>query len=292
MSSRAQRGFAALLSGVLAAGALTVAVAEPRSAAAASGVGANLGDGTVNTYVDRQRGRSKRPKRGHRPKPVLPALQYLTLPDCADNSPASNPAESCAEAAAACPTGQLRVRVFEAPLGTALGADDWKATAARCVRTYDAHLGEVVVPQLTGSQLRKFPIPAGTSMVEPAGGYAVVRLPTNLYSTTPEETTIRTTVLGLAVVIRVHPRSYRWDVGDGTILGPTADPGGPGVDAVHTHAYTKRGTYQIVLTTTYTAEYSVNGGAFQTISGETDVTSQPITVDVLGGKAELRAATN
>lgn len=265
---------------------MTLIPAPPAHAKSVS-VGARFGDpGSVNAY-GKSAGKSKGKKKKHRKAPTGPRLQYLSVLDCEPNSPAGAPTTTCAQATEGCASGQVRVRVFEAPLGTAF-TGTWKATASRCVNSADAHLGEVVVPQLTGSILRNFPIPAGAAGVEPDNGYGLIHMQTNIYAKNTEPTTIRTTVLGLEMVIRATPVAFAWDYGDGSTFGPTDDPGGPYPTLTTAHVYQRTGSYNIVLRTTYQAEFSVNGGAYQPVTGTTEVVSAPVQITILSGTARLR----
>jgi hypothetical protein len=45
------------------------------------------------------------------------------------------------------------------------------------------------------------------------------------------------------------------------------------------------------MTTYYAAEYSVDNGEFEPITGQTSVTGTPVTVQVLAGGADLVAPT-
>ncbi len=276
---------AAVLTCVLALG-LAVVTAPPAQAAVT--VGAKFaGRGTVDAYV-KSSGTRTSSRSGTRRAPAPPRLQYVTLLDCEPNSPAGAPATQCPGMATGCTADQIRVRVFEAPLGTPFSGA-WTATPSRCIPRDGARLGEVVIPQLTGAELRKFPLPAGVCTVEPGNGYALVAMPTNIYAGSAEPTTIRTRVLGLELVIRATPVAFAWDYGDGTSFGPSANPGGPYPELSTAHVYRRPGEYEVVMTTTYEAEFSVNGGAFQPVPGDTTVTSPPVQIEVLAGRARLRA---
>jgi PKD repeat protein len=89
----------------------------------------------------------------------------------------------------------------------------------------------------------------------------------------------------------VTPTAYAWDFGDGTTIGPTPDPGGPYPTLTNAHTYTRPGTFSITMTTYYAAEYSVDNGEFEPITGQTSVTGTPVTVQVLAGGADLVAPT-
>jgi hypothetical protein len=51
--------------------------------------------------------------------------------------------------------------------------------------------------------------------------------------------------------------TYTVDWGDGTVTGPHTDPGGPYPDGRITHTYQRSGTYDIVVTQTWTATWTI-----------------------------------
>lgn len=142
---------------------------------------------------------------------------------------------------------------------------------------------------LSLEEFRRLPLPAGVSVVEPAGEYHLVRMPTNVYTTTTTPIELTTTVVGQSVRVRATPVAWSWDFGDGTRLGPTREPGGRYPTRTHVHEYQSRGTYPIRMTTHYDGEFQVAGGPWQPIDGQAQVISDPHTVTVLAGKARLRA---
>jgi len=80
------------------------------------------------------------------------------------------------------------------------------------------------------------------------------------------------TLLGRQVRIRPHVTAYTWRFGDGTSETVAA--------AQATHVYRSRLTATVTVTLTWSAEYSVGGGAFQPIGGTTTTTSAPLVLPV------------
>ena len=272
---------------------LVVAAPAPPASARVASIGARLGRTTVDAFATTARKGHSRNSHSPRAKPLPPRLQYVVLPDCGTNDPASQVASTCAEQSLGCASGTSRMRVFEARLGTPLkDASLWSRTASRCLDPTQAHVGEVVIPQLTSAELRRLPVPAGTSVIEPPGGKALINLPVNVYATTPEPTTLRTTVMGLDMVIALYPTSYTWDFGDGTVVGPTSDPGGPYPNLTNSHVYRKPGNYAVTMTTTYRAEYAVNDGAAQPVTGQSAVSSPASQLRLYSASAELKAGND
>ena len=131
--------------------------------------------------------------------------------------------------------------------------------------------------------------PAGTSTVEPPGGYVLVTMPTNVFASSIDPVVLTTTVLGQPVQVRATPARWSWDFGDGTVIGPTSDPGAAYPALTNTHAYTDRGDYEIVMTTHYTGEFSLDGATWYPIQGEAQVDSAPVAVTAMAGRNVLVA---
>lgn len=158
-------------------------------------------------------------------------------------------------------------------------------SGTRCLGP-NAATAQQVLPEFTLADFRRLPLPAGTAKVQPGNGYTVVNVPTNVYADA-RPITLNTTLLGFPVQVRAKPVRYGWDFGDGGKLGPTTDPGAPYPALRTTHEYKARGSYAITLTTHYTGEYSIAGGAWLPISGEATVRSTAVPVQVLAGHNEL-----
>jgi hypothetical protein len=128
--------------------------------------------------------------------------------------------------------------------------------------------------------------PSG-AFVQPATGRALVNLPLVAYAE-PVANTWSPTLLGTAVTIRATPVSYSWDFGDGSATVVTEDPGAPYPDHSVEHTYTATGDVTVSLTTTYTGEYSVDGGVtWAPIQGTAAATSPPIAVRLVEARAQL-----
>lgn len=52
-------------------------------------------------------------------------------------------------------------------------------------------------------------------------------MPTNAYATSTTPVELTTDLLGQPVRVRATPVAWSFDYGDGTVVGPTQDPGGP-----------------------------------------------------------------
>jgi len=92
------------------------------------------------------------------------------------------------------------------------------------------------------------------------------------------------TLLGRQVHIRPHVSSYTWRFGDGA-----SETVGPGRVM---HVYRSRLTAVVTVTLTWSAEYSVGGGAFQPIGGTTTTTSAPLVLPVRQARPVLVGGDN
>jgi len=141
----------------------------------------------------------------------------------------------------------------------------------------------VSIPATIARDFAELPIPA-SKLHSQLDGFSLLHANTNLYADGSTHT-LNTTVLGEPITVRVTPIRYRFDYGDGT-SATTTSPGGPlpddGFDTPTAtgHVYEATGAFTINLTTTYTGEYSVNGGAYQPINGTATVASTPLDLDI------------
>jgi hypothetical protein len=125
------------------------------------------------------------------------------------------------------------------------------------------------------AEWKKFPMPTGQVFTQPTG-FTLIRFPTVFY-TNINVHPIHTTILGRRVTIRPKPQ-FTWDFGDGTTL-TTDDPGRQYPHETVTHKYQwrePRVPFKTRVTITYTATYSVDGGAAQPVPGQV-VMPGPVT---------------
>lgn len=114
-------------------------------------------------------------------------------------------------------------------------------------------------------------------------GRGVRHAETNFY-TDGEVRTLRTTMNGEEVELRLTPIQYIWDYGDGSAPHVTSVPGGtqPGFDVptATSHVYEETGAYPVTLTTVYVGEVRYAGGDWQRIDGQITRTAAPETADI------------
>jgi hypothetical protein len=131
--------------------------------------------------------------------------------------------------------------------------------------------------------MRRVQPPRSRLAVQPPGGQTLVNFDT-IFSTESEPFRRTVRLLGHEVVLKIWASSFRWQFGDGLALttdhpGRTYERGLP-MDSYITHQYTDADvTVHPSVDTTYSAEYSVDGGPFQPVNG---------TVTIEGDAAGLR----
>lgn len=99
---------------------------------------------------------------------------------------------------------------------------------------------------------------------------------------------------GSNVKIKAIPVQWIWKYGDGTTRRLNY-PGEPAPEhTLHdetntSHVYKETGKFQVVVTTLYRGEFSVDGGPWEPIPGQASVPSEPSVMDVWRTKKELIA---
>ncbi len=221
-----------------------------------------------------------------------PALVFARIPACPGNDIETGVDIPCPEAETACGVpGMYQYWLYSGiPAGgqpLTIGMPGWTFVGAIC--SAPAAPGEAGFPGLSLEDFQRLPLPAGGAQVEPPGQYVLVNMPTNVFTTTTEPSILTTTVLGVPVQVRATPERWSWDFGDGAVVGPTSDPGAAYPALTNTHQYAARGTYDIVMTTYYAGEFSIDGATWYPIQGEAQVDSAPVTVQALAGSNVLVA---
>lgn len=241
----------------------------------------------VNVRATRQFGNSdKRPSEslGSRSRTESPPTTVVRTPACGRNGPEGSFGDDfCGASRNNCPPGQT----FSTTWTRTGDAAQWVNQGTRCT-TDPTDAAPVVLPTVTVSDLRRVGLPASPVHLQPGDGQALLNVPLILRTT--GGTVVRdTTVLGFPVRIRATPTSWTWDLGDGTRLGPTSDPGRPYPRQTLTHTYTSPGDRTVTLTTTWSGEYSIAGLPYRPVEGTATTVSPGIGVHVLAGRNVLTA---
>lgn len=195
----------------------------------------------------------------------------------------------CGQAAALCAAtsaDDMMFWIFTGPPGVAdPSPDQWVRTGQQCMRPQD--VPAAAIPAFTARDFRRLPLPPGGVRIEPPNLRTLINVPTNVY-VLADVRIINTTLLGFPVRVRATPERFRWSFGDRHSLD-TEDAGAPYPDLRTTHIYLRPGQRQVVLTTVYSGEYSVSGGAWLPIDGTAQVSSPPTTLTVLSASNRLVA---
>lgn len=136
-----------------------------------------------------------------------------------------------------------------------------------------------VTPALVLRAFRRIPLPRLASIAQPRGK-TLINFETIFHTQArPFVRTVR--LLGQRVRLEIRPSGYLWSWGDGS-SERTTSPGAPYPDKDVVHRYQHAHvTVRHRVTITWSARYSVNGGAVQPVPG---------TVTLSGPATELRIA--
>ncbi|MFW6772653.1 PKD domain-containing protein [Nocardioides sp. CPCC 205120] len=149
---------------------------------------------------------------------------------------------------------------------------------SECEPAAAAAAAPVITPALVLQAFQSVPLPETVLTIQPPDGLTLVNFDTNFYTeAAPFTTTV--TLLGQAVELDITPTSYTWNYGDGTTV-TTSTPGAPYPDLEVTHRYQQAGSYQVTVTTTWSARYRVNGGPWLDVAGTVTMPSAPVPLQV------------
>lgn len=136
-----------------------------------------------------------------------------------------------------------------------------------------------LTPGMVAAAFRRLELPAAQLEVQPPNGRTLVNFATNFY-TQRGDLTRTVTLLGRQVDLRIHPTTYTWSFGDGTTT-TTTEPGAPYPALDVTHEYRKHGRVAPSVDTTYSAEFSVDGGPWRPVNGTVTIPGPPVDLRVL-----------
>lgn len=139
------------------------------------------------------------------------------------------------------------------------------------------HQSQFITPEMVLHAFQRIGLPESTIVVQPPDGETLVNFETNFY--TEAKAFDRTvTLLGQEVVLNIRPSSYAWHYGDDT-SDTTDTPGAPYPELIVTHKYEKTASVHVSVDTTWSAQFSVDGGPLLPVNG---------TVTIEGGRRPLR----
>lgn len=149
-------------------------------------------------------------------------------------------------------------------------------------------------PAFSITQFRSLPLKPAKIITQP-GRHTLKGAHTNIYAEVSEQG-FSPRLAGKVVSVRAHPSSFAWNYGDGTtktlpIQGGPLRPDQAELDSETrtSHVYGSTGDYDISVTTIYTGEYSVDGGAWVPIIGTAQVNSPAIPMSVWRTETHLVA---
>ncbi|HEX4687428.1 MAG TPA: hypothetical protein VH228_11655 [Nocardioides sp.] len=159
---------------------------------------------------------------------------------------------------------------------------DWQA----CLTKQEARRLGGLTPGMVERAFQRLSWPASPLIVQPPKGRTLVNFDTNFYTTNTHPTTQTVTLIGQQVTIEATPVQYAWHFGgDGQLS--TTDPGAPYPDLRVTHRYTRVGSVQPSVDTTYSGRYRVGNGNWQTIPDTLTVPGSPVDLQVLSATPHL-----
>ncbi|WP_233190949.1 hypothetical protein [Brachybacterium sp. UMB0905] len=135
----------------------------------------------------------------------------------------------------------------------------------------DSPAAQIVI---TAEDFAELPVKAPIAHAGPERGWLPVNMVNVLY-TDADTQELETEVLGTPVRIRATPVEFHWDLGDGNTI-TTTNPGKPFPSERVSSEYRLEGWYDITLTTTFTGQFSVDGGEWQDIEGSIEIESDPV----------------
>jgi hypothetical protein len=204
----------------------------------------------------------------------------------------------CSGALRGCPPGEpgrIRLRVWQRLVAPPAEPTVWKIVGVTCAGDTQPASGPRLTMDLINEAAMRTPWATPVITIQPPHGVTLVNLP-NFYQIhwsaggyRPGQILTRT-LLGVPVKIRpaLAPAGFTYDFGDGQRLGPTASLGGVYPDGEVTHAYRSRGVFTTRVTTTWTAEFSLDDGrTWDRVTATATVPGPPTAVTVKEARAVL-----
>ncbi|WP_233492194.1 hypothetical protein [Blastococcus sp. TF02A-30] len=164
--------------------------------------------------------------------------------------------------------------------GTAVG--EWMRVVRACFDV--TALNPPPSPDEVFRYFQTLPLPQLPTQQQPPGN-GLVGLPIIFFTDGPTTQTFTLDIRGFSVDIVARATGFTWHTGDGTDL-TTTTPGAPYPDHTISHDY-RSGTYTASLTTTWSASFSVDGGASVPVPGSTTTEGPPVTFEVLQSRPVL-----
>jgi hypothetical protein len=178
--------------------------------------------------------------------------------------------------------------IWRRPIGPQGATGPWRRSGSSCNQPLpDAELSLADVRRA----IREVDFAKPRLLSQPGGGWTLVHLDTYYAVGWPEQgvrpqqvATVH--LLGHDVAIRPKVVTYEYDFGDGEVHR-TDDPGGPYPGGRVRHQYRNLGDVGIHVTARYSADFSVDGGAFRGLDDTVDIDGPVRTLHVYQARAQL-----
>lgn len=189
------------------------------------------------------------------------------------------------------PDGQLMVLMVPVPGSK---PTEWARSGARVCQYPGDPSADEKEPVFTLAEFRRLPLKPARIVTQP-GRHTLKGAYTNIYADIADQS-FSPRLAGKVFSVRAHPSSFAWKYGDGTaktftIQGGPLRPDQAELDSETrtSHVYAETGDYNISVTTTYTGEYSVDGGPWIPIIGTAQVNSPAVPMSVWRTETHLYA---
>lgn len=208
-----------------------------------------------------------------------PGCSWQLAPWCKFTEPGGT--ATCLGAVIACPAGSIRLAIFLRRPGEAA----FQQVGWFCQRPGQPLTPSQLIPDVRDRFIEL--LPPQSPSYQPATG-TLVNLPTVFAAGQPVAIGQKQLdLVGFTIVITASA-AWVWQFGDGT-SGVFDSPGGPNPDMSVSHSYRAAGTPQVVLTTTWDGEFTVDGLGPFPVAGAPVTQSTPLQLTVREAHAQLVA---
>ncbi len=181
----------------------------------------------------------------------------------------------------ACPAGSIRLAIFLRRPGEAA----FQQVGSFCQRPGQPLTPGQLIPDVRDRFIEL--LPPQSPSYQPATG-TLVNLPTVFAAGQPAAIGQKQFDLAGFTIVITASATWLWQFGDGT-SGVFDSPGGPYPDMSVSHSYRAAGTPQVVLTTTWDGEFTVDGLGPFPVAGPPVTQSTPLQLTVREAHAQLVA---
>lgn len=208
-----------------------------------------------------------------------PGCSWQLAPWCKFTEPGGTAA--CLGAVIACPAGSIRLAIFLRRPGEAA----FQQVGSFCQRPGQPLTPGQLIPDVRDRFIEL--LPPQSPSYQPATG-TLVNLPTVFAAGQPAAIGQKQFDLAGFTIVITASATWLWQFGDGT-SGVFDSPGGPYPDMSVSHSYRAAGTPQVVLTTTWDGEFTVDGLGPFPVAGPPVTQSTPLQLTVREAHAQLVA---